>query len=283
MAPAAHRALIVGHTLSERARRLAEEARDHLGRHGWAAVPEAEDDGGPFDVAIVFGGDGTLLRAAEIARGRGIAILGINVGHMGFLAEADGHDAPAALDRLAAGDYRVEQRLTLAGSLRAPDGTVAEGWALNEATLGKTLAHRMIEVEVSVDGRPLSTFGCDGVVVATPTGSTGHAFSGGGPVVWPDVEALLLVPLSAHALFARPLVVSPTTEIRIDILGASRSPGEVSFGGRRVLSLAEGGRLEVRRSDEPVGLVRFAGAPFADRLVSKFSLPVAGWRGGGRC
>jgi NAD+ kinase len=227
---------------------------------------------------LVLGGDGTFLRAAEAVRGRGIPLVGINVGHMGFLAEADADDLPWVIAKTTAGDYRVEERATVHGRVISADDAVSSDWALNEVTIQKTIPRRMIEVAVSVDGRPLSTFGCDGIVLATPTGSTGHAYSGGGPVVWPEVEALLMVPLSAHALFARPLVVSPSTVIAIELLGSSRSLGEVSFDGRRVLPIGAGGRLEVRHSPEPVALVRFGDAPFADRLVSKFSLPVKGWR-----
>src|SRR5690606_28079773 len=134
----------------------------------------------------------------------------VNLGHVGFLAEAEREDLAEAVRRLVAGDYAVEQRRTLdVQVLPAEGGPTIRDWALNEATIEKADRQRMIEVVLEVDGRPLSTFGCDGVVLSTPTGSTAHAFSAGGPVVWPDVHALLAVPLSAHALFARPLVVGP--------------------------------------------------------------------------
>jgi len=247
-----------------------------LARHGWELVPGEEDHA--FDVALVLGGDGTLLRAAEALRGRGIPILGVNVGHMGFLSESDPEDLPDVLQRLTVGDYRVEDRATVSALVVGPDGREHANWALNEVTLEKTVPQRIIEVRVVVDGRPVSTFGCDGIVLATPTGSTGHAFSGGGPVVWPEVEALLMVPISAHALFARPLVVSPQTVVVVEVLDNSRTDGQVSFDGRRTVPLPAGGRLEVRHSSEPVQLVRFGDAPFADRLVHKFALPVTGWR-----
>ncbi|MDR3202972.1 MAG: NAD kinase [Bifidobacteriaceae bacterium] len=273
------RALVFSHPLAPEAARLADATHRLLAERGWRAFPETLDDAGAFDIAIVLGGDGTLLRGAERVRGRGIPLLGVNVGHMGFLAEADAEDLDRVLARVCDRDYRVERRATVAGRVIAADGAVKSDWALNEITIEKTSPHRMIEVAVSVDGRPLTAFGCDGIALATPTGSTGHAFSGGGPVIWPEVEALLMVPLSAHALFARPVVVSPSTTIAIDLLAQSRSLAEVTFDGRRVLPLATGERLEVRHSAEPVELVRFGSAPFADRLVSKFSLPVKGWRG----
>jgi NAD+ kinase len=133
---------------------------------------------------------------------------------------------------------------------------------------------------LEVDGRPVTEFGCDGVVLATPTGSTAYAFSAGGPVVWPEVEALLLVPICAHALFARPLVVAPTSVPAVELLPPG--DGVLWCDGRRSVSLPVGSRVEVRRSDLPVRLARFARPPFTDRLVAKFELPVYGWRGQAR-
>jgi len=140
----------------------------------------------------------------------------------------------------------------------------------------------MLELTVEVDNRPLSTWACDGVVVATPTGSTAYAFSAGGPVVWPDVEALLLVPLSAHALFARPLVVGPASTLAIEVIADNEGTGVLWADGRRTTDLPRGARLEVHRSPEPVRFARLSAAPFTDRLVAKFDLSVHGWRGRGR-
>jgi NAD+ kinase len=275
------RALVIAHTHKPRAGQLADEAVQLLGAHGWEAVPEDRDDGGEFDVAIALGGDGTLLRAAEAVRGRDIPLLGVNVGQMGFLSVAEPEDLAPTVARIVARDYRVEARATVSAQVTGPDGQTAMSWALNEVTVEKALPQHMLEVAVLLDGLPLSTFGCDGVVLATPTGSTGHAFSAGGPVVWPEVDALLVVPVAAHALFARPLVVSPTTVVTVVIQSYSRTPGVVSFDARRRLAVQAGGRVEVRHSTEPVRLVRFGDGPFVHRLVHKFSLPVAGWRSGG--
>ncbi|MDR1427717.1 MAG: NAD kinase [Bifidobacteriaceae bacterium] len=274
------RALVVAHTHKPRAGQLLREAVELFGEHGWQAVPEERDDRGPFDMAIVLGGDGTLLRAVESVRGRGIPLLGVNVGHMGFLSEAEPEDLAATVARIVARDYRVEKRATVAATVTDAEGRVSADWALNEVTVEKELPQHMLEVTVLIDSRPLSAFGCDGVVVATPTGSTGHAYSAGGPVVWPEVAAMLMVPIAAHALFARPLVVSPLSTVTVAVHSRSRTPGVVSFDGRRGLRVAAGGKVEVRSSAEPVELVRLGDGPFADRLVQKFSLPVAGWRSG---
>jgi NAD+ kinase len=134
-------------------------------------------------------------------------------------------------------------------------------------------------VVVEIDGRPLSRWGCDGVVCATPTGSTAYNFSAGGPVVWPAVEALLMVPISAHALFARPMVVAPTSVLAIEVMAGTAGAGVLWCDGRRAVDLPAGARIEVTRGDRPVRLVRLHEAPFTDRLVAKFGLSVEGWRG----
>ncbi|MDO9397185.1 MAG: hypothetical protein Q7T71_11615, partial [Herbiconiux sp.] len=132
---------------------------------------------------------------------------------------------------------------------------------------------------VEVDGRPLSSFGCDGVVMSTPTGSTAYSFSAGGPVVWPSLDALLLVPLSPHALFARPLVVGPDSALAVEVLDRTQGGAVLWSDGRRMRDLPKGARVVVRRSPTPVRLARLHLAPFTDRLVRKFNLPVYGWRG----
>ena len=157
------------------------------------------------------------------------------------------------------------------------NGTSTDTWALNEASVEKVARERMIEVVTDIDGHPLSRWACDGVVCATPTGSTAYAFSAGGPVVWPEVEALLLVPLSAHALFARPLVAAPTSLIAIDSV-APEKQGALWADGRRCFDLPHGARVEVRRHPETVSFARLRDAPFTDRLVAKFALPITGWR-----
>ena len=152
-------------------------------------------------------------------------------------------------------------------------------WALNEATVEKSTAEKMLEVVIEIDKRPLTSFGCDGVIMATPTGSTAYAFSAGGPVVWPSVEAILMVPLSAHALFSRPMVISPRSLLAVEVLDRSSGTGVLWCDGRRTHDLPVGARVEVSKSSKSVRLARLRQGPFTDRLVRKFSLPVSGWRG----
>jgi NAD+ kinase len=246
------------------------------------AVAEYADPDDPLDHAelvIVLGGDGTILRAGEIVRGTEVPLLGVNLGHVGFLAESERDNLAFTVDRIASQTYEVEERMTLDVLIEKEGEVLARNWAINEATVEKASRERMIEVVLEVDGRPVTEFGCDGVVLATPTGSTAYAFSSGGPVVWPEVEALLIVPLSAHALFARPLVVAPTSVPAVELLPDTPGGAVVWCDGRRSVDLPPGGRIEVRRSATKVRLARLARPPFTDRLVAKFGLPVHGWRG----
>jgi len=232
-----------------------------------------------LELAVVLGGDGTILKAAELVRASQTPLLGINLGHVGFLAESEKNEISSTMARVVAKDYLVKERMTLDVAVKLDGKEVYRTWALNEATVEKSARERMLEVVVEVDGRPLSSFGCDGIVVSTPTGSTAYAFSGGGPVVWPSVDALLMVPLSAHALFARPLVISPNSLVAVEVLQRSAGAGVLWCDGRRSTDLPVGARVEVRKSDKPVRLARLSQGPFTDRLVRKFSLPVEGWRG----
>lgn len=242
----------------------------------------ADVDLADLELAIVLGGDGTILRAAELVRDGSAPILGINMGHVGFLAEIDRDSMDEAVHRVIARDYDVEERLALSVRVKDADGAVVyDTWALNEATVEKASRERMIEVVVEIDGRPLSSFGCDGMVVSTPTGSTAYNFSAGGPVIWPSVEAIAVVPLSAHALFAKPLVVGPEAPIAIEMLERQSGTGILWCDGRRSVELPPGARVVVRRSARPVRLARLHPASFTNRLVRKFQLPVDGWRGQG--
>lgn len=231
------------------------------------------------ELAVVIGGDGTILRAAELTRDAGTPLLGVNLGHVGFLAEAETEDIEATTAAIVERKYTTEERLTIEVTVSEDGQVVTTSWALNEASIEKAARERMLEVVVGIDGRPLSRWACDGVVCATPTGSTAYNFSAGGPVVWPGVKAMLLVPLSAHALFARPLVVAPDSVIGIDVLDANEGAGVLWCDGRRRIELPPGARIEVRKGAQPVRLARLHQAPFTDRLVAKFGLSVDGWRG----
>jgi NAD+ kinase len=230
------------------------------------------------DLVLALGGDGTFLRAAELARNVEIPVLGINLGHIGFLAESEADALDTVLDHVIKRDYRVEERMTLDIVVRVGGKITQRGWALNEASLEKGPRLGVLNVVLEVDGRPVSSFGCDGVLVSTPTGSTAYAFSAGGPILWPDLEAILVVPNNAHALFARPMVTSPDAAIAIEIEGNTHD-ALVFCDGRRDMVIPPGGRLEVTRCGTSLKWVRLDSAPFTDRLVRKFRLPVTGWRG----
>ncbi|WP_017616458.1 NAD kinase [Nocardiopsis salina] len=268
--------------------RMLKDEVEELAQAGFELTPveavEDDDAARGVELVMVLGGDGTLLRAAELARPAGAPLLGVNLGHVGFLAEAEREDLGETVRSVVERDYAVEERMTLDVAVfhngRNEGTPSARTWALNDATLEKGDARRVLETILEIDGRPLSRWACDGVVCATPTGSTAHAFSAGGPVVWPDVDALLVVPLSAHALFARPLVVGPHTSVAFEVLPET-VPGVLWCDGRRMVELPAGARIEITRADTPVRLARLHRAPFTDRLVAKFGLPVAGWRGRG--
>jgi NAD+ kinase len=231
------------------------------------------------ELVVVLGGDGTILRGAELVRGSLAPLLGINLGHVGFLAESERDDLNYTAQRIAARDYEVEERMTLDVTVHLDGERIAEMWAVNEASVEKANRERMIEAVIEVDGRPVTEFGCDGVILATPTGSTAYAFSAGGPIVWPEVEAMLVTPLSAHALFARPMVVAPNAVMAVELVPGAPGRAMLWCDGRRSMDLPPGARVEVRRSAVPIRLARLARPPFTDRLVAKFGLPVHGWRG----
>jgi NAD+ kinase len=246
-------------------------------------VPAGDEAAEGAELVIVLGGDGTLLGAAELSRPAKVPLIGVNLGHVGFLAEAEPEGLADLVTKVVARMYTVEERMTVDVTVRSNGSAIAATWALNEATVEKSARERMVEVITEVDGRPLSRWGCDGVVCSTPTGSTAYAFSAGGPVVWPEVEALLMVPISAHALWSPPMVVSPRSVLAIELIAGHETSGAVLWcDGRRKVDLPPGARVEVRRGALPVLLARLQGpgpAGFTDRLVAKFGLPVAGWRG----
>ncbi len=244
-------------------------------------VETVADDGAAAsgcELAVVIGGDGTILRAAEISHRSGTPLLGVNLGHVGFLAETEPDDIEHTIEAIIARRYTTEERMTVDVTVLRGSEIVANTFALNEASVEKAARERMLELVVEIDGRPLSRWGADGVVCATPTGSTAYNFSAGGPVVWPVVEALLIVPLSAHALFARPLVVAPSSVIAVEVMATNEGAGVLWCDGRRTVDLPPGARIEVRRGAS-VPLVSLHDSPFTDRLVAKFGLSVEGWRG----
>ncbi len=299
---ATRRVLVLAHTRRDEAREVARAFVKELSGHGIVVrllrseaedleldpagyqpaveLTDSESDASQgCELTVVIGGDGSILRAAEVTHESMTPVLGVNLGHVGFLAEAEHEDVAATIDAIVQQRYTTEDRLTLAVRAFLDGEEIYATFAVNEASVEKAARERMLEVVVEIDNRPLSRWGCDGVVCATPTGSTAYNFSAGGPVVWPQVEALCIVPLSAHALFARPMVVAPSSVIAIEVLEGNQGPGVLWCDGRRSVDLPPGARIEVSRGQRPVRLVRLHEAPFTDRLVAKFGLSVEGWRG----
>ena len=227
------------------------------------------------DLAVVLGGDGTMLRAAELFRGKNVPILGINLGHVGFLAEIERPALAEIAQAISDYSFTVEERMNLNYQLVRNGKQIETGWALNEVLIERN-DHQMIDLFVQIDHRPLSRWWCDSVICATPTGSTAYAFSAGGPVVWPEVDAVVLLPLAAHALFSRPMVVSPKSEIVLD-LGSDSA--DLNSDGIRRTKLQKNDRIILTSDKEDVLLAHIKAATFTDRLVAKFKLPVEGWRG----
>ena len=276
-AAAARRAVERLHSAGVEVLALTDEARE-MGLVGVRTCDAERRSADGTELVLVLGGDGTILRAAELSRESAVPLLGINLGRVGFLAEAEVEDLEVALDQVLDRAYSVEERMTLDVEVVDRGEVIDTGWALNECSVEKASRERMLEVVLEVEGRPLSRWGCDGVVAATPTGSTAYAFSAGGPVVWPGVEALLVVPISAHALFARALVTAPDTVLALEVL-PSGAEAVVACDGRRTRALPHGARVELRRGAVPVPVARIRERPFTDTLVRKFELPVEGWRG----
>ena len=290
---AARSALVVVHTRRRAIAALAVQTADQLRGAGFEVrilreeatdafdadirLVEGEDAAAGCEVVLALGGDGTFLRAAELARPAGVPMLGVNLGHVGFLAETDPHSLPDTVAAVVERRYDVEERVTVDADV-VLDGVVSErAWALNDVSRERANRARMLEIAVAVDERPLLRFGCDGILCSTPTGSTAYAYSAGGPIMWPDVDALIVVPNAAHALFARPLVVAPTSVVDIDLV-SPKFEAVLSCDGRRSVPVPAGARVRVRRGAAPVKVIRVGDDSFADRLVSRFQLPVRSLR-----
>lgn len=257
-----------------------DSADDPTGRLVQAGALLASPEGIAAELVIAFGGDGTVLRAAETSHAQRRPLLGVNLGHVGFLAEADVDAIPVLVDAVVSQSYTVEQRMSIAVQVEHVDGSMWQSWALNEVSIERAGEPRIIELGVAIDGEPLSRYGGDGLVCATPTGSTAYAFSAGGPVLWAEVEAICVVPVSAHALFARPMIVAPSSEVAVEVL--STTPAMLWADGRRGVSLTKGSRITIARHPDDVQFARLHTSPFTRRLVAKFELPLTGWRDRGR-
>ncbi|QYH19780.1 NAD kinase [Corynebacterium aquatimens] len=246
---------------------------------GLERVEAGPDAAAGCELVLVLGGDGTFLRAAGYARAQDLPVLGINMGHVGFLAEGEAESLETSVGHVIARSYRVVERMTLDVVVRDAEGSeLGRDWALNECSVENTDRTQVLDAILEVDLRPVSSFGCDGVLISTPTGSTAYAFSAGGPVMWPNLEAILVVPNNAHALFAKPLVVSPRSTVAVES-EPTTGPAVAMMDGFRAIEVPPGSRVEVTRGERGVKWVRLDNRPFTDRLVRKFQLPVSGWRG----
>ncbi|WP_308201366.1 NAD kinase [Bifidobacterium sp. ESL0763] len=278
-------AVVVTHTRLRETSLVVREAVDQLRQVGFEITmidelkarkfgdpaPQVDDD---TEIVVVLGGDGTILGAAELVHGTSVPILGVNLGHVGFLAEFESFQLREAIRRVADHDYSIDERMLASVSVISPQGQpVASDWALNDIAIQQDDRDHMLELSVGVDGVETSSFGCDGVVVSTPTGSTAYAFSAGGPIIWPNVKALQLIPLAAHALFTRPLIIGDGSTFSVDILPDSTVDGSICCDGRRKMRVPKGSRVTVHVSPLTLRLASLSGVPFTNRLVKKFNLP----------
>jgi NAD+ kinase len=221
-----------------------------------------------LDLIVSVGGDGTFLRAARLASRSSIPVLGVKAGRMGFLTEVEPEGAPGVLSRMLDGAAHIEERLAVI----AEGASFAPQWALNEVIVEKSARHRLIRLAVFVDDAYVTTFSADGVISATPTGSTAYSFSAGGPIVSPSVPCLVVTPIAAHMVFDRSLVLGAEQRVRLEVLG--EEPGLLSADGRQSLELPVGTTVEIRRAEEPARLVRREDAVAFHELVrDKFELP----------
>lgn len=227
-----------------------------------------------IDIAISLGGDGTLLRTARFLDGHRVPILGVNLGRLGFLTSCGASDFEMALRAVAAGEYEADARMVLAGEAVNAVGTIRAHWrALNEFVMHKSGFARMLSVRVTANGEPLSSYTADGIIVSSPTGSTGYSLSAGGPLVVPTLDSILVTPISPHTLAIRPIVLPPNAVVELDVVDG---PDEilVTVDGQVGEQFSDGDRLRVRRAEQPVLIIRFQGTGFFGRLRVKL-----GWGG----
>jgi NAD+ kinase len=235
----------------------------------WTVRPPDLDDQ-PLDVLLTFGGDGTLLRGARMLEGRGIPILGINLGKVGYLTSVSRDALPAALDALVGGRYVTEPRQALKAEVLAASGQATPlDLALNDVVVHKGGVARVIRLEVVVQGESVGPYSADGIIVATPTGSTAYSLSAGGPIVVPGVQALVITPICAHTLAVRPLVFPASWDVVVQPVDPEEEEIIVSVDGQVVTHLAPGSRVRVRASESPVLLVRVGPEGYFQRMRRK--------------
>lgn len=267
--------LLLVNASREEAKGAAETISRILGAAGIKIYTPADSDIPHVEVVLVLGGDGTILRGAEFALKENIPLLGINLGHVGFMAEVEAFTFEKVAQAVIDKDYVFDPRMLLTFQVKRGKNIIDQGWALNEVSIERK-STTMAELFVQIDDRPLSRWGCDGIICATPTGSTAYAFSAGGPVLWPEVQAMVLLPIAAHALFAKPMVIAPTSTIGITI---ESSDASLSADALRKIELEKNDHIEITKNSNQVMLAHLKSTIFTDRLVAKFKLPIEGWRG----
>ena len=267
--------LLLVNASREEAKGAAETISKILVAAGIKIYTPADSDIAHVEVVLVLGGDGTILRGAEFALNENIPLLGINLGHVGFMAEVEAFTFEKVAQAVIDKDYVLDPRMLLTFQVKRGKNIIDQGWALNEISIERK-STTMAELFVQIDDRPLSRWGCDGIICATPTGSTAYAFSAGGPVLWPEVQAMVLLPIAAHALFAKPMVIAPTSTIGITI---ESSDASLSADALRKVELKKNDHIEITKNSKQVILAHLKSTIFTDRLVAKFKLPIEGWRG----
>jgi NAD+ kinase len=267
--------LLLVNASREEAKGAAETISKILVAAGIKIYTPADSDIAHVEVVLVLGGDGTILRGAEFALKENIPLLGINLGHVGFMAEVEAFTFEKVAQAVIDKDYVLDPRMLLTFQVKRGKNIIDQGWALNEISIERK-STTMAELFVQIDDRPLSRWGCDGIICATPTGSTAYAFSAGGPVLWPEVQAMVLLPIAAHALFAKPMVIAPTSTIGITI---ESSDASLSADALRKIELEKNDHIEITKNSKQVILAHLKSTIFTDRLVAKFKLPIEGWRG----
>jgi NAD+ kinase len=267
--------LLLVNASREEAKGAAETISKVLVATGIKIYTPADSDIAHVEVVLVLGGDGTILRGAEFALNENIPLLGINLGHVGFMAEVEAFTFEKVAQAVIDKDYVLDPRMLLTFQVKRGKNIIDQGWALNEISIERK-STTMAELFVQIDDRPLSRWGCDGIICATPTGSTAYAFSAGGPVLWPEVQAMVLLPIAAHALFAKPMVIAPTSTIGITI---ESSDASLSADALRKIELDKNDHIEITKNSKQVILAHLKSTIFTDRLVAKFKLPIEGWRG----
>ncbi len=267
--------LLLVNASREEAKGAAETISKILVAAGIKIYTPVDSDIAHVEVVLVLGGDGTILRGAEFALKENIPLLGINLGHVGFMAEVEAFTFEKVAQAVIDKDYVLDPRMLLTFQVKRGKNIIDQGWALNEISIERK-STTMAELFVQIDDRPLSRWGCDGIICATPTGSTAYAFSAGGPVLWPEVQAMVLLPIAAHALFAKPMVIAPTSTIGITI---ESSDASLSADALRKIELEKSDHIEITKSSKQVILAHLKSTIFTDRLVAKFKLPIEGWRG----